>query len=175
MSLTQFIRIAHILKALILLLVLLGSILEQQIRGQIPCPYCVLQRSVMALTAAGVLLNIRTSIQIAHYGLILLSALLGASISLMHIALHACPGTFSYGLPVFGLSLYTWAFLVFTACILSTAVFLLLYNPKQSEPQPFKTPEKALFAFAIIIVNTLLYLTYVQCGTGDCQEFWPPF
>ena len=96
-------------------------------QGELPCPLCLLQRVAFAMVAFGFLLNVTHGSQPAHYGIILLSALFGASVSGRQILLHIVPGSGAYGSAILDLHFYTWAFLLFVATILATATLLLLH------------------------------------------------
>lgn len=115
-----------------LLLVLIGAYLYQYIARQEPCPLCLLQRLGMIGVACSLLMNLRFGIKAQHYGLAILSAMIGRSFSLKQISLHICPGFPSYDQEVFGLDLYMWAFIVFSCSIFASAVLCIFYG--YSEP-----------------------------------------
>lgn len=153
---------------LILSGVLLGALYIQLFENEEPCPLCLLQRIGMLGVAFGALLNIRFGAKPAHYGIILISALLGASVALRQITLHICPGFPAFGVPVLGLSLYTWSFLVFACSILYTAL-LLFTHPDEDTPKPCS-------GLGLVALYTLLFiallnsaLTLLQCGLGPCE------
>src|SRR5438309_1966573 len=111
--------------AIILMLILSAAYYQQYFKHETPCPLCLLQRLGMIGVAFGAVLNLRFGIQPLHYGFSLLSAFFGGSVSVRQILLHICPGSPIFGYPVFGLSLYTWAF--FTFCASIVAMILLLF------------------------------------------------
>ena len=55
----------------------------------------------------------------------ILGASMGAAMSMRQILLHIVPGTGSFGNPIFGLHLYTWAFIAFALMIVGGAILLL--------------------------------------------------
>jgi len=136
-----------------------------------PCPLCLLQRIGMLSVAVGGLMNIKFNIRMSHYGLMLLSSLFGGFVALRQISLHVCPGFSTFGLPVLGLSLYTWSFVVFVCCIAAVSILLLLYDPKQDRVENSEMTALGKSAFYIIfflaIANALT--TYWQCGFGICE------
>jgi len=138
-----------------------------------PCPLCLMQRLGMIAVSTGALLNVRFGIKMTHYGLMLLSSLMGGSFALRQISLHVCPGFPAFGDPVLGLSLYTWSFIVFACSILAVALLLFLYNPLKTEDAK-KPPLNALhyfaLGFAILIAAGNCLATLAQCGIGPCQE-----
>ena len=96
---------------------LIGAYYIQFVKGEFPCPLCLLQRVAMLGVALGAMMNLRFGIHPAHYGISILSAVLGACISARQILLHInTPGS-GYGSPVFGMHLYTWALIAFIVAV----------------------------------------------------------
>jgi disulfide bond formation protein DsbB len=114
--------------------VLLGAFVVQFAEGEFPCPLCSLQRMAMLLCALGpafIILRTRrggpTPADFATgYGLSLLAAVAGAAISGRQVLLHVVPPDPGYGGAVFGLHLYTWAFVVFATVLVVSGVNLVL-------------------------------------------------
>jgi len=121
--------------------------------------------------ATACLLNVRDGVRASYYGLGLLFTLLGGFVALRQIALHVCPGFSQFGIPVLGLSLYTWSFVVFVCCLAAIALLLFLYKP---EPQQESLPQTHwnLFAlgFLLLIKAANILSTYLQCGFGPCVD-----
>ena len=141
-------------------------------QGELPCPLCLLQRVAFAMVAFGFLLNVTHGGQPAHYGIILLSALFGASVSGRQILLHIVPGSGAYGSAILDLHFYTWAFLLFVATILATATLLLLQvtevGPAQSTPP---SPFLSLVMIAAIVVTAAnAVTTFIECGPIECPD-----
>ncbi len=156
------------LMAIVISFVLLSAYYVQFVLEEEPCCLCMLQRLGMISVACGNLLNLRFGIRPSHYGLSIISALCGASVSLRQISLHVCPQFPTFGEPMMGLSLFTWAFLVFLCSIVGVALLLFFYNPERSAKKPShlnwfeKLPFGLLFAIALANVVT----TFIQCGFG---------
>lgn len=112
---------------------MLSAFFVQFALGEFPCPLCMLQRYGMILSSLAAMFLIvqarRGALTAARYaqglGMGLLSALVGASVSLRQIALHIKPGDPGYGEPVLGLHLYTWALITFAIVMLYVGVALL--------------------------------------------------
>lgn len=139
---------------------------------EVPCPLCMLQRLGMIGAATGLLLNVRCGIRMSHYGLTILSSLVGGTVALRQITLHVCPGMPTFGIPVLGLSLYTWSFLVFACTVLSVAGLLFLYDPVRDndvEPKPDKLGALT-FGVLLIIATANIVTTFMHCGFGPCQD-----
>jgi len=114
--------------------VMLSAFYIQFGKGEFPCPLCMLQRYGMFLSTLGALFVVMqarrgvltTSRYAQGLGMGLIGALAGASVSVRQIALHITPGDPGYGEPVFGLHLYTWAFITFTIVMIFCGVMLML-------------------------------------------------
>ncbi|MEI6254667.1 MAG: disulfide bond formation protein B, partial [Mycobacteriaceae bacterium] len=114
--------------------VMLSAFFIQFVKGEFPCPLCMLQRYGMILSTLGALFIImqarRGLLTTARYaqglGLGLIGVLAGASVSVRQIELHILPGDPGYGEPFLRLHLYTWAFVTFAIVMIYVAVMLFL-------------------------------------------------
>ncbi|MCH9628140.1 MAG: Disulfide bond formation protein B [Chlamydiales bacterium] len=164
-------RNLNALMALILSCVLWGGFAFQFIEGEHPCVLCLLQRLGMLGVAFGALLNVKFGSRKAHYSLSLFSALFGGFVALRHIALHACPGTPIFGEPFWGLSLYTWSFIVFVSSVAYIALLMLIFDHQKEE---FKFSRinwwgRLAFFSVFLVALTNIVTTLLQCGLGDCN------
>lgn len=154
--------------------VLLGAYGVQFFAHEKPCPLCLLQRLAMLSVATACLCNVRFGIHMTHYAIVLLSSFVGGFVALRQISLHVCPGNPTFGIPVLGLSLYTWSFVIFVCCIIAVAFLLFLYDPKGSENLPAKTPLNKLASASFLVILFITFAnvvtTYLQCGFGPCSE-----
>lgn len=167
----HLVRFLNVLWLYILCFVLLGAYIYQFYKHQEPCPLCELQRLAMIVVSIGPMLNIWMGIYPLHYGVSLIAAIFGGTVSLRQISLHICPGFPTFGYPVFGFELYTWAFFVFVASILAVAFFLFLYVPKDSSVQSkIRVHEyiASILMFLIALANVVT--TIIQCGIGPCAD-----
>jgi len=156
---------------------LAGAFYFQYGLGEHPCPLCLLQRMGMLGVLLGLSFNTYFGIRAQHVGLVILSALVGASYSVRQILLHICPVAgepTGYGTPVLGMHLYTWGLILFSASTLGAAVFLCLMK---EEPQGTRrTPtrfEAATFFIAagLCLANTIA--SFIECQFGPCCENGP--
>lgn len=157
--------------------VLLSAFGVQFLEHEEPCPLCMLQRIGMIGVASSLLLNIKFGMHTSHYALALLSSLVGGTVALRQISLHVCPGFPEFGMPVLGLSLYTWSFIVFACSILGVAILLFLMDVKSAEEarvEAEKHPWNALTTVALFAILSItaanIFTTYMQCGFGPCQD-----
>ncbi len=161
------------LNALVILIlsgVLLGAFGVQFFWKEEPCPLCMLQRLGMISVTASLTMNIKFGVKITHYALGLISSFMGGFVALRQISLHVCPGFTEFGLPVLGLSLYTWSFIVFVCCVLAISFLMFLYDPKQDEESPplLNYWSKAVCGIIFLITVTNIITTFAQCGWGSC-------
>jgi len=93
-------------------------------------------------------------------------------VALRQISLHVCPGFSQFGVPVLGLSLYTWSFIVFVCCILAVALLLFLYDPEEDHDTLHNLTGLEQFAlgFAFLIAFANIIATLNQCGIGPCHD-----
>lgn len=101
--------------------------------------------------------EVKTSDVATGYGLSVISAIAGASISIRQILLHIVPPDPGYGDPVFGLHLYTWALLVFVAEIIAAGVNLVFARELEPRNAGFGWPSRfVLWLFgAVIVANAI--------------------
>lgn len=165
-------RILNAAVVIALCAILLAGFGVQIFMGEQPCPLCFLQRLGMISVALSLLLNLWFGVRTAHYGLAIFSALMGGLIALRHISLHVCPSFSAFGLPVLGLSLYTWSFLIFSCCVFSVALLLCLYDPRKSGQMPATLGllEKSAGALTFFVASGNILAAFLQCGFGACSE-----
>ncbi len=172
MNRTSWLRAFSALFIYVLSGVLLGAYSVQFFHHEEPCPLCLLQRVAMIGVAIGQILNLKFGIRPTHHALSILSALCGASVSLRQITLHICPNFPTFGEPMLGLSLYTWAFLTFASSIFAIAVLFFFYKPKEDSIPPKKMEPFAKGACGLIFLITLsnIFTTFWECGPLFCPE-----
>jgi disulfide bond formation protein DsbB len=139
----------------------------------LPCPLCILQRAGFVAAGFGLALNLIFGPRPSHYGVVILGACLGAAMSMRQILLHIVPGTGSFGNPIFGLHLYSWAFIAFALMIAGCAGLLL--NERQfGRPEPLSQrlsplPLTAFAVFAAVVAGNIIS-TLLICGMGFCPD-----
>lgn len=162
-------RTLNALMIIVIGLVLFGALYLQLFEYEQPCALCLLQRLGMFGVAAGALMNVKFGPRNIHYGVSLCSAVFGAYIALRQIALHACPDFPKFGVPFWGLSLYTWSFIIFACSVFSIAILLILFDGKRdilSKLPSFYWYFVAFFIFLAALINMIL--TFWQCGFSTC-------
>jgi disulfide bond formation protein DsbB len=163
----KFCRFLNTLMIIVFFGILASAYFQQFAKHQQPCPLCLLQRLGMIGVSLGAFLNLRFGIRPVFYGISMLAALGGAAVSIRQILLHICPGSSTFGIPVFGLGLYTWAFLAFIASLAGIAWLLTLYQPTYRACK-MSLWEKLAASLLIAITFSNLLTTYMECGFGVC-------
>tara|TARA_Y100000590_G_scaffold211712_1_gene239896 strand:+ start:426 stop:980 length:555 start_codon:yes stop_codon:yes gene_type:complete len=156
---------------------LVGAYGVQFIKGEFPCPLCLLQRLAMLGIACGVIMNLRFGIRPMHYGMCILSAVFGACVSTRQVLLHIVPGQGSsgYGDPVMGLHLYTWALLIFMTTILLLGI-MFMFDSQFESSEKTQSPRKVSpiasgafwIAFGVTVANVIT--TFFECGLKQCPD-----
>jgi disulfide bond formation protein DsbB len=139
----------------------------------LPCPLCILQRVGFIAAGFGIALNLLFGPRPSNYGMTILGAAVGGSIAMRQILVHIVPGSGSYGNAVFGMHLYTWAFIGFVLIIIGTAI-MLLYDRQFARPEPWSSrldvlALTALVTFLLIAVGNIVSTLFL-CGFGLCPD-----
>lgn len=170
----KFLRFANALFLLVLAAILASAYFQQFFHHELPCPLCMLQRLGLFGVAAGLFSNLRNGIHARHYGFSLLCAVYGGVVSIRQIALHVCPGFPIFGIPVWGMSLYTWAFLAFSISIFAIGALLMLQPKERTSVQKMNRFEWLASLAILLLLVANVYTTYYQCQYGPCEDVpWP--
>ncbi len=173
---TKTARVLHVVALFLLLLPLIGAFGIQIVQSELPCPLCLLQRVGMFGVAVGILLNLKFGVHPLHYGISIVSALIGATVATRQILLHIIPVAgepTGFGNPVLGLHLYTWSLIVFVASILGIAllmIFIKWVGALEEKVELLSKLEKAVFYIfiALALVNTIS--AFMECGFSPCPD-----
>lgn len=153
--------------------VLAFAFADQVIYGDLPCPLCILQRAGFAAVGFGLVLNLRFGPRPSHYGIMILAAVVGGSVSLRQIALHVVPGTGAYGDAFMELHFYTWAFILFGFIVIGAAVMLLFdrqFADFGKNSAPLAGVVTAVFALFALLTFGNGVSTLLECGAGLCPD-----
>jgi disulfide bond formation protein DsbB len=162
----------NILAVLAICAVLLFAFYWQLVRGELPCPLCLVQRLGLIGAGFGFVLNVRFGSSESHYGVVIVSALVGGAAAARQILLHIVPDTGSYGSAFHGWHFYTWALVAF-AVILAVAGLLLFIEAQFVEGthdlRPTMLAQGVGWLFvALALANTVS--TLLECGFGACPD-----
>jgi disulfide bond formation protein DsbB len=152
--------------------VLLFAFYWQLVRGELPCPLCLLQRLAFVGVGLGFMLNVRFGSAESHYGVILVSALAGGAFAARQVLLHIVPDTGTYGSALFGWHFYTWALIAFFLIALFAAALLFItaqFAEGVSDWRPSAAAQALGWLFVLIaLANTVS--TLLECGFGPCPD-----
>lgn len=153
--------------------VLALAFIDQVWFGELPCPLCILQRMGLIAAGIGIALNVIFGPKPSHYGIAIISGIASGAISMRQILLHIVPGTGFYGPAIFGLHLYTWAFIAAVLLVLGCAI-MLLDDRQFSRVQPLSGRFSVLSLSALLLFLSLtianIFSTVALCGAGVCPE-----
>lgn len=169
-AMARSLNIAALLGLSGLLLVAFGY---QFVLGELPCPLCLLQRMAFIATGVGVTLNITSGIRPAHYGMTIVSAVLGAALSGRQVLLHIVPGTGAFGSPLLGLHFYTWAFIGFAGIVLAAGAMLMperQFDPAEGGRQRLRGVAAVAVLLFLILALANAGSTLAECGLGLCPD-----
>lgn len=155
-------------------IVLLAALYDQFAHHDLPCPLCLLQRVAFVAVLCGLLLNVIMGPKPNHYSVMIVSAFFGAAVALRQVSLHVIPPDPGYGDPFLGMHYYTWAFLVFAAIILGTAIVAAYSTQYHKQRFIGFTAQnglgKAAIALAVGVVAANVVSTFAECGPGQCPD-----
>ncbi|HEX3065604.1 MAG TPA: hypothetical protein VHQ39_08980, partial [Dongiaceae bacterium] len=119
----------------------------------------------------GFLLNIRFGSSTAHYGIVLISAVIGAATSSRQMLLHFKPGDTGFGSALLGLHFYTWGLVAFMAYVVYTGILLFIEagNHREENPVQDGLGRAALWLFLLVVAGNLVS-TLLECGVGPCAD-----
>jgi len=162
----------NILAVLAITGVLLFAFYWQLARGELPCPLCLVQRLGLIGAGLGFVLNVRFGSSESHYGVVIVSALIGGAAATRQILLHIVPDTGSFGSALYGWHFYTWALVAFAA-IAALAGLLLFIEAQFVEGTHDLRPTMAAQAVGWLFVAVALasaVSTLLECGFGACPD-----
>ena len=167
--------LARILNALVLLGVcgvMLYAFYWQIVRGELPCPLCLLQRAALLAAGIGFLLNVRFGSSESHYGIVIVSSLAGAAFATRQVLLHIVPDSGAYGSAVLGYHFYTWALAGFVVLIAFAGVLLFIEAQFVEGVQEFRPSAgaQALGWLFVLVVLANAVSTLLECGFGPCPD-----
>jgi hypothetical protein len=165
-------KVLNILAVLGISGVLLFAFYWQLARGELPCPLCLVQRLGLIGAGLGFALNVRFGSSESHYGVVIISAIVGGAAATRQILLHILPDTGSYGSVLYGWHFYTWALVVFVA--IAALAGLLLFIEAQfvegtHDLRPSVVTQAVGWLFVVIALANAVS-TLLECGFGACPD-----
>ena len=150
--------------------VLLAAFYWQIVGSEQPCPLCLLQRAAFVGAGLGFMLNFRFGASESHYGVVIVSALVGAAFAARQVLLHIVPGTGEYGSALLDWHFYTWALVAFFLIALFAGA-LLFIEAQFIEGVRDRRPtamEQTLGVLFVLIALANAASAVLECGFGPC-------
>lgn len=163
-------RWGNALGLVVICMILSIAFMDQFYHSDIPCPLCLLQRVSFVAVGLCLTMNLKLKIKTSHYGLMIISSLLGLAIASRHFFLHLSPNNPNYGHLFWGINFFTWSLIAFSAILAFNGVALLLEDAFQ-DPQP----KVNLWIHSLIIIFLILILangisTFIECSFSVCPD-----
>ncbi|MGD9501002.1 MAG: disulfide bond formation protein B [Methyloceanibacter sp.] len=180
-------RILNFVGAAALLGVLVGAYIYQFHFRELPCTLCLLQRLAMIGVAFGAVMNLVLGPDPRHYGVCLVSAAFGITVSTRQTLLHINPyfntetgeptleaaTNPAFGHAVLGLDLYVWGVVIFATVILTTGIALFFrgqFAPARQDSQWLDRLAAIGVGALFIAAATETVTAFMECGLGDCPN-----
>lgn len=136
---------------------LLEAFFYQLVLGELPCAFCNLIRVCFMLLGSGLLLNQVFGINPWNYLLSGFGALIGSLLSLLFMFVKVLPGSTPIGSAIFGLHMYAWTFILFTAAIMFCLFMAVLYARRAAgNDAPTTRPSRSGLAHLVMGLFVLL-------------------
>lgn len=163
-------RVGNSIGLALICVMLTSAFAEQLMRHDLPCPICLLQRASFIGIGLCLCMNLKDGIKTFHYGLMLLSAILGFALALRQIFLHIAPGDPGYGQLLFGFHMYIWSAILFTIISGLIGIGLLFEQGFVDNHQEPGRGNIALMIFFLILILANGISTFIECGVNVCPD-----
>src|ERR1043165_1886444 len=160
--------------------ILTAAMVMQYAFGELPCPFCLLQRAAMFGICFGIMRDFRGGFSWPNVGLSLLSAvfLLVVSVRQTLLDIYVRPGHVYVGSAVFGIHMPVWSVIISVMLLMAYAVQLAVLGGDRNLPGvsagAFPQLKRAgeavsLYVMALLVINSVSVI--LQCGFGQCHTF----
>jgi disulfide bond formation protein DsbB len=152
----------------------------QYVKGELPCPLCLLERAAMFGVCFGIMLNFRRGFSYQNTGFSLLFALLLLVIAVRQslLDIYPRPGHEYIGSAILGIHMPVWSIIIALSLLAAYAIKLAIIGGdeylREVEMAEFPAIRKmadALSLYVIAICATNLISVILQCGFGECHTF----
>lgn len=173
-------HVAMLLMMLAIAAILTVAMMLQFIKGELPCPLCLLERVALFGVCFGIMRNFRHGFAYRNTGLSLLWTifLLVVSVRQSLLDIYPRPGHAYIGSPIFGVHMPVWSIVIALALLTAYAVkvtlvgndaFLRTADIGTFPRMKYIADAVSLYVVAILLVNVVAVV--VQCGLGECHTF----
>ena len=152
----------------------------QYVKGELPCPLCLLERVAMLGVCFGIMLNFRRgfSYQNTGFSLLFTIVLLVIAVRQTLLDIYPRPGHEYIGSAIFGIHMPVWSIIIALCLLTAYAIKLAILGGDEylrgAEPSEFPAIKKiadilSLYVIAICVINLISVI--LQCGFGECHTF----
>jgi disulfide bond formation protein DsbB len=160
--------------------ILTAAMTLQYVKGELPCPLCLLQRVALFGVCFGIMQNLRSGFSQQNTGFSLLFAifLLIVSVRQSLLDIYPRPGHDYIGSAVFGIHMPVWSIIIALCILIAFAAKLAVLGGDQhlrdNDVKTFPLVDRAgqivsLYVIALCAIN--LVSAVLQCGFGQCHTF----
>ena len=170
---------------LLLMMLVIAGILTtamtfQYVRGEVPCPLCLLERAALFGVCFGIMQNFRHGFSYRNTGISLIFAILLLIVAARQTLLdiYPRPGHEYVGSAVFGLHMPVWSIVIALMLLIAVAVKMAIVGGdeylEKASPKSFPLVDTIagfLSVYVIVILAINLVSVVLQCGLGECHTY----
>lgn len=160
--------------------ILTTAMMFQYVRGEVPCPLCLLERAAMFGVCFGIMLNFRHGFSYKNTGISLIFALLLLIVATRQTLLdiYPRPGHEYVGSAIFGLHMPVWSIVIALVILIAYAVKMAIVGGDEyledADPRSYPlidTLAGFLSVYVMLILAINLVSVVLQCGLGECHTY----
>ncbi len=156
--------------------IILDAMYLQYVKGELPCPLCLLERFAFFGVAYGAMLQFRAGYNLRHTGVSIVFAIYLIVVSVRQSLLDIVPrpGHNWIGSAILGIHLPIWAFLFGLLIILGFAVDMIVVGELSRSVDNYPKMKRAgdlLSGLLITLVGINLVSIIIQCGPHICHTY----
>lgn len=170
---------------LLLMMLVIAGILTtamtfQYVRGEVPCPLCLLERAALFGVCFGIMQNFRHGFSYRNTGISLIFAILLLIVAARQTLLdiYPRPGHEYVGSAVFGLHMPVWSIVIALMLLIAVAMKMAIVGGdeylEKASPKSFPLVDTIagfLSVYVIVILTINLVSVVLQCGLGECHTY----
>jgi disulfide bond formation protein DsbB len=160
--------------------ILTTAMMFQYVRGEVPCPLCLLERAAMFGVCFGIMQNFRHGFSYRFTGISLVFALLLLIVATRQTLLdiYPRPGHEYVGSAILGLHMPVWSIVIALLLLIAYAVKMAIVGGdeylERADPRTFPiidTVAGFLSIYVIVLCAINLVSAILQCGLGECHTY----
>ena len=180
----RLLALLNYLYLLLMMLVIAGILTTamtfQYVRGEVPCPLCLLERAALFGVCFGIMQNFRHGFSYRNTGISLIFAILLLIVATRQslLDIYPRPGHEYVGSAVFGLHMPVWSIVVALMLLIAVAVKMAIVGGdeylEKARPTSFPLIDALagfLSVYVIVILTINLVSVVLQCGLGECHTY----